>query len=238
MATASKTVFCDIDGTLLEHFGDIQMNYKSQNPALKNVRETLQQWDRLNYTIILTTGRKESTREQTEKQLLAAGIVYNQLIMNLPNGYRVVINDKKPRGVQNTAYAINLVRNEGFEHLDLNSRFVTIPDKYVIPNMETPWGHEELVECNDKYAVKKVTLKKDSTQSFHYHTKRKLTIIVFSGQLSIMSGPDLNSLTNKVYMPGETVQIDPYTIYKVETYVPDTVYFESSSNELWDRVCV
>jgi mannose-6-phosphate isomerase-like protein (cupin superfamily) len=234
MTTVPKTIFCDIDGTLLEHMGDITKNHSSSS-RLPNVSETIKQWDRLNYTIILTTGRKESTREITQKQLLEAGIVYHHLIMNLPNGSRVVINDRKPHGVQNTAYAVNLVRNQGLEHVDLSSKYVTIPEKYLIAQVETPWGNEELIECNDKYALKKIVMKKNSSSCLQYHTLKKVSIVICSGRLQVVSGKDTNSLITKVFEEGQSITIEPYDIYKIET-LEDTVYFESSSNELWDVV--
>ena len=87
-----KTIFCDIDGTLVEHKGDIVKNYQESPSVLNNVLHTLKQWDKHNYKIILTTGRKESTRDATVKQLIELGIVYDQLIMGIPNGDRVLIN--------------------------------------------------------------------------------------------------------------------------------------------------
>jgi hypothetical protein len=121
-----KTIFCDIDGTILKHTGDIVKNYTCSSETLPNVIETFKSWDKNNFKIILITGRKESTRKYTEEQLGRLGIVYDELIMGLPNGDRVIINDKKPRHPRNTAYSINVVRNKGFENLDLISTNVTV----------------------------------------------------------------------------------------------------------------
>ena len=76
---------------------------------------------------------------------------YDHLIMGLPNGDRVIINDKKPHGVRNTAYAINLVRNQGVEHVSLGGKHVTLADRFVPESgrFEKPWGYEELVDVND-----------------------------------------------------------------------------------------
>jgi len=41
------------------------------------------------------------------------GIFYDILIMGLPRGERIIVNDSKPDGTK-TATAINLVRNKGF----------------------------------------------------------------------------------------------------------------------------
>ena len=54
-----KTIFCDIDGTLLKHMGDIALNYKETPIVLNNVVENIKQWEKQNYKIILVTGRKE-----------------------------------------------------------------------------------------------------------------------------------------------------------------------------------
>jgi mannose-6-phosphate isomerase len=230
----AKTVFCDIDGTLLHHTGDIVENILLQ-ATLSRVVETIKEWDRLNYKIILTTGRKESTRSITEKQLLTAGIVYDQLIMGLPNGPRVLVNDKKPEGVENTAYAINLVRNEGFANVDLNSTHVTIPNRFLFEKIEKPWGYEELIECNDKYVVKRLFMKKGHSCSLQYHKLKRETILVFSGELDITIGKDETSLETKIYYPGQTVTISPYTVHRM-TAKEDCLYYETSTNELWDVV--
>lgn len=229
-----KTIFCDIDGTLLKHTGDILLNMKL-NEVLPNVNQTIRQWDRNNYRIILTTGRKESTRQQTVDQLKAAGIIYDQLIMGLPNGPRVLINDKKEKGIDNTAYAVNLVRNEGLEHLDLTSKNVTVPDSSLFDRVDKPWGYEQLLECNDKYVVKKLFMTKGNSCSLQYHELKKETILVLSGQLDISIGHSKDALETKTYSSGDYVTIPPYTVHRM-TAVEDCMYSETSTNELWDVV--
>jgi len=225
-----KTVFCDIDGTLLPHTGDIIENVTGLPERLPGVLDAIRAWDRANYRIILTTGRKESTRSATESQLRAAGIVYDDLIMGLPNGDRIVINDRKTKGVRNTAYAVNLVRNQGLEKVDLASRDVTIPDSLRFTRVDKPWGYEELVECNDKYVVKKLYMTKGNSCSLQYHELKKETILVLSGVLLITVGD-----TKKEYRFGESVTIPSYTVHRMEA-VEDALYTETSTNELWDVV--
>ena len=229
-----KTVFCDIDGTLLPHTGDILKNLEHSRP-LPGVAELIRKWDKENYRIILTTGRQESTREATEKQLLVSGIVYSDLIMGLPNGDRVLINDKKTKGVRNTAYAINVVRNGGLEKVDLKTKHVTVPDTCLFTKVDKPWGYEELVECNDKYVVKKLFMKKGHRCSTQYHELKRETIVILSGILKIGIGSSLETLEYKNYTFGETVTIDPYTVHSMEG-VEDCLYLETSTNELWDVV--
>ena len=119
MEKSPKTIICDIDGTLIKHKADIVKNYMEIPEILPGVLENIKLWEKLNYKIILVTGRKECIRNITMKQLETLGIVYDHLIMGLPNGERILINDKKPNSEMNTATAINLVRNHGMEDMPI-----------------------------------------------------------------------------------------------------------------------
>jgi FMN phosphatase YigB (HAD superfamily) len=119
MEIRPKTVFCDIDGTLIEH----AVPWESSLPSFKmkilpNTLEKLAEWDRKGYNIILTTGRRESLRKVTEQQLSEVGIFYDQLIMGIGSGTRILINDTKPNG-DITAVAINLNRNQGIQQIEI-----------------------------------------------------------------------------------------------------------------------
>ena len=114
-----KTIFCDIDGTLIEHDGNLAEKINKKPELLKGVLEKFNEWDRKCYNIILTTGRKESNRSQLEKQLSELGIFYDKLIMGLGGGIRVLINDLKPNNDTPTAVAINLERNKGLENIEV-----------------------------------------------------------------------------------------------------------------------
>lgn len=68
-----KTIFCDIDGTLLSHQGTLSCISEEQK-VLPGVHEKFDEWSFKNYTIILTTARPESMREMTIKQLLVLSV--------------------------------------------------------------------------------------------------------------------------------------------------------------------
>ena len=114
-----KTIFCDIDGTLLEHFPPGESFYGFKPEVLPGTVEKLLEWDKKGYNIILTTGRKESMRKITIEQLESAGIFYDQLIMGIGGGVRVLINDYKPDNTEETAVAITLKRNEGKNKIEI-----------------------------------------------------------------------------------------------------------------------
>ncbi len=111
-----KTIFCDLDGTLVKHSNpiDIQDPY-FELQVLPGVHEKLIEWDTRGYHVVITTGRKESARDATVKQMQRAGINYDQLIMGFGGGDRILINDRKKDSNRDTAYVINLTRDKGLE---------------------------------------------------------------------------------------------------------------------------
>ena len=118
MNNKPKTIICDIDGVLLEHRNQglsSQLNAAPLNGTIEKINE----WDAKGYNIILITGRRESLRNKTEQQLLMYDIFYDQLIMGVGGGDRIVVNDRKPNSDRDTAYAINLYRNEGIQDVEL-----------------------------------------------------------------------------------------------------------------------
>jgi hypothetical protein len=114
ISSGRMTIFCDIDGVLFE-----QTNYISTNPrVLSDVLEKLWEWSGKDYTIVLTTGRKESTRSITESTLQESGICYDHLLMGLGCGDRILINDRSSTG-RDKAFAINLDRNTGLKGVEI-----------------------------------------------------------------------------------------------------------------------
>jgi ribonucleotide monophosphatase NagD (HAD superfamily) len=110
----SKTILCDIDGCLIEH----QQYYTDEVILIDGTKEKIKEWDKKGYRLILTTGRRESAREITEKMLSDNNITYDQLIMGLGPNVRVLINDKRPDKTE-TAIAINVDRNKGIKDIDI-----------------------------------------------------------------------------------------------------------------------
>ena len=115
--SSPKTIFCDLDGTLTKHpgpgFSTILQDPDHRLELLPGVKEFLMKIDKERYHLVITTGRKESSREATIKQLQKAGILYDQLIMGFGGGDRILINDRKEGSDRDTASAINVTRNGG-----------------------------------------------------------------------------------------------------------------------------
>jgi ribonucleotide monophosphatase NagD (HAD superfamily) len=119
MENRPKTLIVDIDGTLIWHSGNLHDQIFNPPKVLPGVREKFDEWDRKGCRIILLTGRKESMRQITEAQLASCGIFYDQLVMGVGGGVRVLINDLKANSTTPTAVAINVERNQGLEDVTI-----------------------------------------------------------------------------------------------------------------------
>jgi len=112
-----KTIFIDIDGTILKHGKNLNNMCTAKPEILDGVIEKFLEWRRKEYYIVITTARVEGLRQVTQKQLTDVGLFYDQLVMGLPNGPRVLINDKKPEGIV-SAVAYSIERDGGIKDID------------------------------------------------------------------------------------------------------------------------
>ena len=119
MTEMKKTLFIDIDGTLFKHQGNLSEMFIKNMEILPGVIEKFNEWDAKGYKIILTTGRKECLRKITEEQLLKNGIFFDQLVMGLTRGERILINDIKPNNNMSVATAIQINRDEGLKNIKI-----------------------------------------------------------------------------------------------------------------------
>ena len=118
----AKTLFIDIDGTILKHQHTISDVYKQDAKILPGVVEKINYWDSRGYRIIFVTARKESTRDLTVKQLTSFGLAWDQLIMGVSNGQRYLINDKLSDQDPDRSIAINVITDQGFKTTDWTSK--------------------------------------------------------------------------------------------------------------------
>lgn len=101
--------------------------------------------------------------------------------------------------------------------------------------IEKPWGKEEVIEINNRYMMKKLTMWKGHRCSLQYHEVKQETIYVISGQLRIIYGVDKDNLQSKIFVPGEYITINPKIVHRMEA-VEDAVYLEASTPEMDDVV--
>lgn len=101
--------------------------------------------------------------------------------------------------------------------------------------IEKPWGQEEVIEINDCYMMKKLTMWAGHRCSLQYHNIKRETIYVLSGQLRIYSGPAQEKLDSRVYGPGDAITLPPGVVHRMEA-VEDSIYLEASTPEMDDVV--
>lgn len=106
LSTLPKTWIFDLDGTILKHNG-----YKIDgiDTLLDGAKEYLDALPREDKVIIFTS-RTEEYREVTIKFLYDNHIRYNEILFNMPMGERIIVNDRKPSGLD-MAISMNIDRD-------------------------------------------------------------------------------------------------------------------------------
>ena len=113
-----KTIFCDIDGTLIR-----QVRFEDLNPnevdLLPGVHEKMNKWYNDGHYIVLTTARPENLRLTTKQQLDKGGIPYHQLVMGIGREERILINNNSSKDPwRDRALSVSVRRDDGFYHSD------------------------------------------------------------------------------------------------------------------------
>ena len=117
--TSNKVIFLDIDGCIIKHDGrGACIQWQLATTLLRGVHDAFDAWEKAGHYIVLTTSRKECCRKDLETLLRKYGLFWDQLVMGLPHGERILINDKK-ENAEPACRAIELVRNEGLTSINL-----------------------------------------------------------------------------------------------------------------------
>lgn len=106
LSTLPKTWIIDLDGTIVKHNG-----YKmdGHDTLLSGVKDYLNAIPKEDYVLILTS-RENKYREETLRFIEENQLRYDQILFEMPMGERIVINDRKPSGID-MAVAINVDRD-------------------------------------------------------------------------------------------------------------------------------
>ena len=107
LSTLPKTWIFDLDGTLVKHNG-----YKEDgiDILLADAKEYLAEIPPED-KIIIVTSRTEEYREMIFFFQAEDGIRDDEILFNMPFGERILVNDRKPSGLD-MAVAVNLNRDE------------------------------------------------------------------------------------------------------------------------------
>jgi hypothetical protein len=106
LSPLAHTWLLDLDGTIVRHNG-----YKldGRDTLLDGAAEFLRGIPSGDMVVFITS-RTPEYREMTENFLAEKGIRYDHIIFNAPFGERVLVNDRKPSGLD-TAIAVNTARD-------------------------------------------------------------------------------------------------------------------------------
>lgn len=106
LSTLPKTWIFDLDGTILKHNG-----YKidGKDTLLDGAKEYLEHLPKED-KIVIFTSRTEEFREETIRFLHQNSIRFDKILFNMPMGERIIVNDRKPSGIDMTV-AINIDRD-------------------------------------------------------------------------------------------------------------------------------
>ena len=99
--------------------------------------------------------------------------------------------------------------------------------------IEKPWGEEVILETNENYTVKRLTMNNGHRCSLQYHEKKKETIYVISGVLTI-----IKNNRNDNYPENSFTTIAPKVIHRMEARNGDVTYLECSTSQLDDVIRV
>lgn len=101
--------------------------------------------------------------------------------------------------------------------------------------METikkPWGQEEILESNEFYTVKRLTMENGHRCSLQYHEQKMETIYVQYGILTIDFDDDKPLTVHQ----SEFVTINPGQFHRMEAKYGRVVYLECSTSQLNDVI--
>ena len=107
LSSLNKTWILDVDGTLVKHNGYLLDGHDTLLDGVKDFFEAISPEDK----VILMTARKEEYLPSLKAFFDQNNIRYDYLLTNMPMGERILVNDRKPSGL-NMAFAINKNRDE------------------------------------------------------------------------------------------------------------------------------
>lgn len=107
MSTLPKTWVFDLDGTVMKHNGYKTDGYDTLLDGAKEYINSLPAEDK----IVIFTSRTDESKEMTLRFLEENKIRYDEILFNMPMGERIIVNDRKPSGLE-MSVAINIERDK------------------------------------------------------------------------------------------------------------------------------
>lgn len=188
-----KTVFVDLDGTLIRH--EPNPNYDiGEQTVLPETVNILRKLKYEGYYIVITTGRKQ--RESVIKNMLnRLKIPFDRLVSDLPSGPRILINDlKESRPFYEMAKQINVVRDVGLGLGNIVEKLDTSYEKIkVLKTFKggSPSKTQLIEKDNNLQVIRKSIFKKDENMVHYNKLRRQYTDMKLFGYLIVDITPEI-----------------------------------------------
>jgi len=105
------TLFCDVDGVLLQNGSKFAKNGWKTEGIAKNLAKIAGLQNEGHLFLVLTSSRPESEQEYTINELKKYGVRTDKCLFGLPHTRRYLINDYSPTNPYPSAVAINIERD-------------------------------------------------------------------------------------------------------------------------------
>lgn len=93
---------------------------------------------------------------------------------------------------------------------------------------EKPWGEILVVECNDQYMMKRLTMKAGCQCSLQYHEHKRETFLMVSGEMEFILEDATGNLRPIRFKKDEFFTIPPGVKHRMRA-ITDIVYIEAST---------
>lgn len=101
--------------------------------------------------------------------------------------------------------------------------------------VEKPWGREVIYAAGQRFAGKLLEVRGGARLSLHVHARKHETFYVQRGEALLWAGDTADTLERLRLGPGDTVDLPPGVVHRLEAVV-DCVLLEASSPELDDLI--
>jgi len=81
--------------------------------------------------------------------------------------------------------------------------------------IEKPWGHELILEHNERFVIKRIFIVAGHRSSLQSHEHKREWVRVEAGSIEVTMGEDLESLETRVLATGEVYRVPPRHIHRV-----------------------
>lgn len=98
--------------------------------------------------------------------------------------------------------------------------------------IEKPWGKEEILESNEFYTVKRLTMEDGHRCSLQYHEHKLETIYVQTGTLTI----EYDNERFETILENGVTTIKPHEIHRMSAKYGRVIYLECSTSQLDDVI--